>query len=211
MKTLIAGDDGRTAFWRKVKPSQKKFYSVAGAAAYIGKVEPESECFGISKGQFSLIDIVEHVLTQIGPSDVDIATWTAADADAARVIELVESGDIGNMRWLIDRIVLTRQPKLMKAVIGRFGRDSVRLLRTHAKFVVFRGVETSAVVMTSMNLNSNPRFESFHLSADSDLVAYMTRFVDEIFTQQSKNLYIQPADVPAFDDGNRDLFAEIAL
>ena len=207
----IIGDSGRSAFWRKVKPSQLKFYSVAAASAYVGKIQPGSECFGLSKGQFSLIDLVEHVISEVGPCEMDISTWTAADADAARVIELVKSRDVLKMRWLIDRVVLTRQPKLVGQIIESFTKDAIRLIRTHAKFILLRNDDWKIAIVTSMNLNSNPRFESFQMSTDGSLCEFFTRFVDQVYSQQAKELYIQPSDVPAFDDGTRDLFAEAMM
>ena len=37
----------------------------------------------LSNGDFSLVDLIEHVLAATGPCDVTCATWTAAKADLA--------------------------------------------------------------------------------------------------------------------------------
>lgn len=44
--------------------------------------KPGDDICGITNGQFSLIDIIDHVLTQTGPADVAIATWTMGVYDA---------------------------------------------------------------------------------------------------------------------------------
>ena len=50
--------------------------------------------FGFNRGQFSLIDLLDAVLSYTGPARCMVATWTAAKADMTRVKEFLESGRI---------------------------------------------------------------------------------------------------------------------
>jgi hypothetical protein len=58
----------------------------ASAGDIIGPIAPGNDICGVTNGQFSLVDIIEHLLSQTGPADVSIATWTMGiyDADAGR-------------------------------------------------------------------------------------------------------------------------------
>lgn len=50
------------------------------AARCIGPITKGCEIFGLTKGDFSMIDILRHIAREIGPCRIDIGTWTAAAA-----------------------------------------------------------------------------------------------------------------------------------
>jgi hypothetical protein len=147
----------------------------------IGDLYPGCEIFGFNKGQFSLMDVIVAILDQTGPASVDISTWTAANADIRHAFKFIESGRITEARWVIDRSFPTRQPEYFKALAQRFGAESIRLTRTHAKFCLIRNAEWNIVLRSSMNLNKNPRFENFEISDDPAFADYFGAIVDEIF------------------------------
>jgi hypothetical protein len=165
---------------RKRSGRQKKYYSVKNAGEYIGKLEHECEIFGLTKGQFSLFDIIEYCLGTTGPAAVYISTWTAAGADTQRAKDFLLHGYIKKMRWLVDRSFLSRQPDYCSILINEFG-DSIRTLRNHSKFILIFNESWNFVIRTSMNLNSNPRMESFEISEDSEFLFFLKNYVDEIF------------------------------
>jgi len=182
---------------------QKKFYSFAKAEEYIGNISHGCEIFGLSKGQFSLFDILETVLDQTGPANVVIATWTAAGAETQRAKEFIENGNIKSLRWIVDRSFQSRQPEYCQILTDTFG-DCVRTLRTHAKFLLIYNDEWNFVIRTSMNFNSNPRMEDFEISEDSDFLTYMKMYVDDIFnttiTEDNFNNSSDMDKIRAFDD-----------
>lgn len=161
---------------------QLKFYSVETAAECIGSLYKGCEIFCLTKGQFSLFDIVECVLAFTGPADVLISTWTAAGADTKRAKDFLVNGDIRSIRWVVDRSFLSRQPAYCMALKEEFG-DCIRTTRTHAKFIIVRNENWHFVIRTSMNLNSNPRIEDFEISEDKDFADFFQRFVDEVFAK----------------------------
>ena len=44
------------------------------ASQAIGSLYPGCEIFGFTKGQFCIINVLEHVLNEVGPADVVICT-----------------------------------------------------------------------------------------------------------------------------------------
>jgi hypothetical protein len=159
----------------------KKFYSYASAAEYIGALSPGCEIFGLTKGQFSLFDVVEVLLNTTGPADVVISTWTAAGADTARAKEFLNNGAILSCRWLIDPSFISRQSEYCQMLVHQFGHECIRTIKNHAKFIIVTNDQWHFVVRTSMNMNANPRMESFEISEDSDFAAYFLQFVDMVF------------------------------
>ena len=102
----------------------------------IGRIELGCEIFCLTKGDYSLIDIIEHVLNEIGRSDVVISTWTAAAADIKRAHDLLTDKSVASLRFLVDRSFPSRQPEYCVKLVQAFGKDAIRMTRSHCKFVL---------------------------------------------------------------------------
>ena len=151
------------------------------AARCIGPISKGSEVFGLTKGDFSMIDILRHVAKEIGPCRIDIGTWTAANSDVKQAYDMLADSRIQSMRWLVDRSFPQRQPKYYKALIERFGCDAVRMARFHAKFILLENDQFSVAIRTSMNLNLNQRIEFYELSEGTPISGYLKGIVDYHF------------------------------
>ena len=159
------------------------------AARCIGDVSKGCDIFGLTKGDFSMIDILRHIARQIGPCRIDIGTWTAAAADIRQAEAMLQDRNILNMRWLVDRSFPQRQAKYYASLLERFGRDSVRLARFHAKFILLENDEYTVAVRTSMNLNENKRIEFYEISEGSPISDYLRGIVDYHFAKPSEDSF----------------------
>jgi len=162
----------------------RRAIAVTSAAEVIGEITPGCEIFGLSKGQFSLVDIMRHCLATSGPADVLVSTWTAANADLGFAYELLRNGSIRSMRFIVDFSFPTRQPEYAAALRERFGDGALRVTKTHAKFVVIRNEAWSLVIRSSMNLNENRRLESFEISDCASMADWLEEVVDNLFDLQ---------------------------
>lgn len=153
------------------------------AAQAIGKLEKNTDTFILTYGQFSLIDALMAILDQTGPAHVSISTWTAAHAHLDRSAELMETADILSFRMIVDRSFHSRQPKYYEHMLSLFGPDSVRAIRTHAKFMLIRNDKWNIVVRTSMNLNENPRLENLEVSDNAGFADFFDAITDDIFAE----------------------------
>ena len=133
------------------------------AAEAIGQLYKDCAIFGITKGQFSLIELLAVLIEQTGPADLFISTWTAARADLNDAYSFLESGKIRAFRCLVDNTFQRREPGLAAHIRDLFGIDAIRVTRNHAKFCLLRNDDWNLVINTSMNLNSNPRLENFYI------------------------------------------------
>lgn len=166
----------------------------------IGEITKGCDIFGLTKGDFSMIDILRHVAAEIGPCRIDIGTWTAAHSDVKQAWDMLEDRRILSMRWLVDRSFPQRQPKYYKAVLDKFGRDSVRLARFHAKFILLENDDYSVAVRTSMNLNENKRIEFYELSEGSPISGYLRQIVDYHFARPPEDSYAAFTDFDIAQD-----------
>ena len=158
------------------------------AAAAIGEIKKDEEVFGLTKEQFSLIDVVKHVLDHTGPADLTISTWTAAKAELGSVLDFTRNGSVTSMRWLVDLSFQRRAHELANEIRKTFGADSIRVAQNHAKFTMLRNADWDIVIRTSMNLNQNPRLEDFTLAHDPELAGFLGGIVDEIWHRQPARL-----------------------
>ena len=149
----------------------------------IGEIEKGTDTFILTYGQFSLIDALCAILAQTGPADVTISTWTAANAHLQRSAELLESAAIRSFRMIVDRSFESRQPEYAHHMRQLFGAESVRAIRTHAKFMLIRNEDWNVVVRTSMNLNENPRLENIEISEDPALAEFFQAVADDVFAE----------------------------
>jgi hypothetical protein len=155
----------------------------------------EIEIYGFTKGQFSIIDIMEAVLAITGPAALTVSTWTAATTDVTTVIDFVQDQKCTSSRWLVDYTFQTRSPALAQRIRNICGPDSIRVGKNHAKFFMLQNAEWDVICPTSMNLNFNPRFENFMLRNDPDMCKFHNTIFDEIWTNQKSTLATEKAGV----------------
>lgn len=159
------------------------------AAEAVADLERDGmELFGLTRGQFSLTDMIEAILAKTGPADLSISTWTAANGDVSRMMELVQSGAIKSCRWLVDLTFMRRCPQLAAEIRRQFGHDAIRVTRTHAKFCTITNETWQIALRSSMNLNQNPRMESFQVGHDPELCQFLESVLDDVWSKQSKNV-----------------------
>lgn len=153
---------------------------VETATAALGALCPGCRLFGMTKGQFSLVDLMIAILSQTGPADVTLSTWTTGIRDAESADALMDTGIIRSLTLLTDRSFPTRKPQYCARLLEIFGPDAIRCTRTHAKFLVIRNDCWNIVVTSSMNLNRNPRFEQFTLDDSPALCDFLMEHVSEM-------------------------------
>lgn len=149
----------------------------------VGEIYPNMEIYGLTKGQYSIINIIETVLKQTGKADVIISTWTAANAEIKKAEQFLKNGNINKLHFIVDRSFPTRQPKYYELLMRTFG-NIVSLTNSHAKFVIIRNEKWNITIRTSMNLNENKRLENFEISDDKTLVDYLLLICDDIIGKE---------------------------
>ena len=195
-----------TIFRRKKSTAKRDIRDLRrakSAAEALTGFDAETTIYGFTKGQFSIIDILTHLLTITGPAELVVSTWTAANTDVTTVLDMVDSGTITRARWLVDLTFQRRAPQLANRIRQVFGADAIRVARNHAKFALIGTAEWKIVVHTSMNLNFNPRFENFSLSHDPEFYQFHADIIDELWRRQPVGLAdARPYDIHKFFDSD---------
>jgi hypothetical protein len=182
-KKTVEAQSKAVAFRKANAEREMRLAKASSAAEAIGTLAKGQDVFVLTFGQFSLIDALVAILDQTGPADVTISTWTAADAHLQRSAELIESAAIRSFRMIVDRFFETRQPAYCFQLRRLFGQDSIRAIRTHAKFMLIRNESWDLVVRTSMNLNENPRLENIEISESGPFADWFQAIADAVFDE----------------------------
>jgi hypothetical protein len=166
------------------------------AAEALAGFDTETQIFGYTKGQFSVIDVIREALKYTGPATLDVSTWTAANTDVTTVCNFVGEGNVTAARWLVDLTFQRRSPQLAKRIRDTFGKDAIRVAQNHAKFALIQNEKWKIVLNTSMNLNFNPRFENFSIAHDPEAFAFHKAIMDEIWkTQRTEEASETPYEI----------------
>jgi hypothetical protein len=152
---------------------------VESAAATLGTIAPGFSRFMLTKGQFSMLDLLQAILNQTGPANVVISTWTTGIRDAEAVAFLRDSKLIADLRFLIDYGLETRKPNALE-IERTLGRECVTSCKTHAKFMMIRNERWSIVAHGSLNLNRNLRWENIHAMDSLPLWQFFAEVVNEL-------------------------------
>ena len=153
---------------------------LASAKDALAGFEPGSHVFGLTKGQFSMIDLTDAVLGITGPADVAIWTWCIAEYEVEAITKFLTDKRVESLRMVMDWTGAQRDMPVVEDLQQRFGMDCIRVTKTHAKIVtIATECGWRVTIRGSMNLNANPRFEQFDVSDDEKIY----NVVDEMMTE----------------------------
>ena len=157
------------------------------AAEVIGPLAPGVRVTGLTAGQFSAIDAMEHMVDELGPAMVRISTWTTGLYDMERAALIRQEGRITGMRVLLDRGTFEKSPKYAGPLIKSLGAGAFRCLSVHAKVIIVCGARSAAVMRSSMNLNKNLRTEQFDIDVCDDVAGFYTAWFDALWDESGRS------------------------
>jgi hypothetical protein len=180
------------------------------AATTIGPIQHGMSLFAITRGQFSMLDALMHVLAEVGKARVSLWTWTVAEYELAQFSRFQECGMITSGLLVIDEGARKKNHALIAGWQASYGPDSVRYVLNHAKIATVETDEFKLLLRGSMNLNFNPRFEQMDLTEggpDFDLVRQIESDLPLLPDNVSgKRVYAASKVSGAFEQSTLDLF-----
>jgi hypothetical protein len=157
------------------------------AAETIGPLPPGMRMTGITAGQFSAIDALEHMVDELGPAAVRVSTWTTGIYDVQRTRAIRVDGRITDIRFLLDRGTFEKSPQFAGPLIEILGVDAFRCLSVHAKVIIVDGGPgRRAVFRSSMNLNKNLRTEQFDIDVDDEVAEFYRAWFDGLWEESGR-------------------------
>jgi len=146
-------------------PTEKRHRNAAecfkNATETIGTLRPGYSLFGLTRGQFSMIDLILACLDQVGRARVSLWTWCVAEYEVECFNRLMIDDRITSAMLVIDSQARTKNRELLQRWQAKHGEESIRWVVNHAKIATIEGDGYRLLLRGSMNLNYNPRFEQF--------------------------------------------------
>lgn len=173
---------GRTLQFKKRVSSASKCLSIAQDA--LKGFTRGAYLFGVTKGQFSAIDLAAAVLNVTGPADVTVWTWCISSYEVEAFSMFLTDRRIRSFRLVCDWSMAKRDMPLVAELQARFGPDCLRISKNHAKIVTISTPGADGwrlVIRGSMNLNFNPRFEQFDVSDCPDIFDVVAGMESELW------------------------------
>ena len=162
-------------------------HRTATAAKTIGPLAPGVRVTGLTAGQFSAIDAMEHMCAELGPAEVRVSTWTTGLYDVHRAAAIEKRGRITGIRMLLDRGTFEKSPQYAGPLIEALGVDAFRCLSVHAKVIIVCGARGAAVMRSSMNLNKNLRTEQFDIDVCDEVAAFYCAWFDALWDEAGRS------------------------
>jgi len=190
--------------------------SFGSAALAIGDIHPGMSLFSVTRGQWSMIDAISHVLDKVGTSKISLWTWTVAEYEVQTLTRLRNDRRLTSGRLVIDSGARVKNMGLIQEWKGTFGPDSVRYVANHAKICRIESESGLRLLLRgSMNLNFNPRFEQFDITeggADFDLVEQIENEIEPLpDSATGKQVWKASRVSEAFDSEQLALFAGLKV
>lgn len=120
-----------------------------------------------SDGEFSMHELFEHVLTQTGPAEIAISSFSIAEVAVRTFFRLAEIGIITNMKCLFDLGV--KRHKLGLLFFSMNVVSSISLSKNHSKMILISNDQWCVSIISSANFNINDKKEVWIISADQDI------------------------------------------
>ncbi len=147
-------------------------------AQYVGEIQENTVIRAISKGQWSMHDLIKYAALQIGePCKLFLTTWTVTQQPVEALFQLHKEGIITDIYALFDYRIKERKPEAFQ-FLNSFSK-AIALGKCHAKVSVLIGEKKAISIYGSGNLSKNPRLEAYVIFS-----SYETAKQDELWIMQ---------------------------
>jgi hypothetical protein len=127
-------------------------------AEVIGELTPGSVVHYVSAGDWSMHNLLYHILKQVGPAEVFVASWSITEPGCRRVLSMIDERLITKVEMVFDWRVRVRNPAVLHLAKSNFG--TVKLANCHAKVTALRNDNFQCAIVGSANYTNNPRIEA---------------------------------------------------
>jgi hypothetical protein len=170
----------------RFKKSELGVFNSVNSDMPVARLAKGSRILGLTRGCFSLIDLIHSILKKTGPAHVICTTWSAGIKDLHQVEWMRDSELMKSFKLITDHSYVTRQNKYAVTIEELFGKENIRTSEVHAKFCLISNEDWKVTIRTSMNLNANKTCESFEIDEDQEIYDFYMNFIAHTFSDMGQ-------------------------
>lgn len=170
----------------RFKKAELGVFDTKNSDLAIASFEKNCRILGLTRGQFSLIDLIYSVLKKTGKAHIITTTWSAGIKDVHQVDWMKNNDLIYTFKLITDHSYANRQKKYAASIVDLFGAENIRTSEIHAKFTLIHNDDFKVCIRTSMNLNANKTCENFEIDEDEKIFNFYLNFVEHTFGDMPK-------------------------
>ena len=139
----------------------------------------------VSRGQWSMHELLEAMLRRSGPAAVFLTTWTVTEDPVRKIFLLKQEGLIKSLSCVLDYRIKGRKPKPFQLL--EHTADRIALTQCHAKAAVVRGESLSLTCLSSANFSRNPRIEAGIICEGEAVADFHQSWIEKTITQNEND------------------------
>ena len=149
----------------------------------IGDINRGRTIHYVSQGEWSMHDLCVHVLNQIGPAHVTIATWSMSPVGCQVLINQIEAKQILSINALLDWRVKVRNPEALQ--LSKYNFNKIHVDNCHAKVTVLHNDSYHVSIVGSANYTNNPRIECGVITEDEGIATFHRTWINQCIDKAS--------------------------
>lgn len=144
-----------------------------------GMLEVDKVYHYVNFGQWSIHELLAHLLEFTGPADVMVSSYSLSETAIRSFVHLLDGGKILSLKCLFD--VSTKKNKLGLLMFAGNVASKVYISPNHAKLISIKNDNITVIVNTSANLTTNRRNEAGCIITDQFLASSFQLAITELF------------------------------
>lgn len=144
----------------------------------LNELEDEKTVEFVTRGDWSLIDMVIQLLKKFQPANLFIATYAIREFPIRQLILAQERGEISSIKMLLETRAKVRTPDVYQ--LASMNMNKICLTDLHAKATVIRSPVGSVTITGSQNFTSNPRLENGLISLGNKRAEFNINWITTI-------------------------------
>ena len=130
----------------------------------IGQITPGSRQYFVADGTWSLFELIEYIISQIGPSHMHLTSFSISEDSIRSLLHLKQTGAIKTLEGLFDHSLRKTKSPLLYFADEVF--DNMGIIANHSKIVLFHSHKYQVSLLASANLGRNRRLEAGVIETD---------------------------------------------
>ncbi len=133
----------------------------------LDKIQPGKSTFFISKGDWSMHDMIMPLLNKYQPAELFVTTYAIREFSIRQLLTAIENKWLTKVTMVLDHRASIRTAEVYHLARSNFAK--IFLTAVHAKICVLKHPAGTLTVMASANWTSNPKIETGVVSMNESL------------------------------------------